>query len=58
MGIFFFFNLIKKKKKMFFGLEVVSGNGFVGVLLYGIRIVDWVSVFIGGIDVNLLESVV
>lgn len=43
---------------MFFGLEVVSGNGFVGVLLYGIRIVDWVSVFIGGIDVNLLESVV
>lgn len=47
MGIFIFSNLIKKKK-MSSGLEAVSGNGFVGVSLYGIRIADWVSVSIGG----------
>lgn len=58
MGIFIFSNLIKKKKKMFSGLEAVSGNGFVGVSLYGIRIADWVSVSIGGTDANLLESAV
>lgn len=47
MGIFIFSNLIKKKK-MSSGLEAVSGNGFVGVSLYRIRIADWVSVSIGG----------
>lgn len=48
MGIFIFSNLIKKEKKISSGLEAVSGNGFVGVSLYGIRIADWVSVSIGG----------
>lgn len=53
MGIFIFSNLIKKKKKMSSGLEAVSGNGFVGVSLYRIRIADWVSVSIGGTEAIL-----
>lgn len=47
-GHFYFFQFDKKKKKISSGLEAVSGNGFVGVSLYGIRIADWVSVSIGG----------
>lgn len=46
------------KKKMSSGLEAVSGNGFVGVSLYRIRIADWVSVSIGGTEAILLESAV
>lgn len=57
MGIFIFSNLIKKKK-MSSGLEAVSGNGFVGVSLYRIRIADWVSVSIGGTKAIVLESAV
>lgn len=52
MGIFIFPNLIKKKE-MSSGLEAVSGNGFVGVSLYRIRIADWVSVSIGGTEAIL-----
>lgn len=48
MGIFIFPQFDNKKKKMSSGLEAVSGNGFVGVSLYRIRIADWVSVSIGG----------
>lgn len=58
MGIFIFPQFDKKKKKMSSGLEAVSGNGFVGVSLYRIRIADWVSVSIGGTEAILLESAV
>lgn len=54
----FYFSQFDKKKKMSSGLEAVSGNGFVGVSLYRIRIADWVSVSIGGTETIVLESAV